>query len=186
MTCIVAVEDRVNGLVVMGGDSAGVAGYDLTVRADEKVFTLGPMVLGFTSSFRMGQLLRYQLKLPTHQSGMPDHEYLVTVFVDACRKTLKDGGFARKENDVEAGGTFLVGYRGHVYMVGDDYQVGRARDGFDAVGCGDRYAIGYLHGTSLTGAAAVRGALRVAERRSAGVCGPFVIRRGGHATGMAV
>ena len=37
MTCIAGLVDS-NGDIYIGGDSAGVAGYDLTIRADEKVF----------------------------------------------------------------------------------------------------------------------------------------------------
>ena len=36
MTCIVGLVHE--GVVYIGGDSAGVAGLSLTVRADEKVF----------------------------------------------------------------------------------------------------------------------------------------------------
>ena len=39
MTCIVGLVH--GGKVYMGGDSAGVGGYCLTVRADEKVFRNG-------------------------------------------------------------------------------------------------------------------------------------------------
>jgi hypothetical protein len=51
MTCIVGLVD--GGRVWLGGDSAGVSGWDLTVRADRKVFRNGPYVMGFTTSFRM-------------------------------------------------------------------------------------------------------------------------------------
>lgn len=40
MTCIVGVVE--GHTVWMGGDSAGVGGYALTVRADQKVFRNGP------------------------------------------------------------------------------------------------------------------------------------------------
>jgi len=76
MTCIVGLVD--DGAVYMGGDSAGVLGLSIEVRADEKVFYLNEksswrtrldprellkpvrhlVVMGFTSSFRMGQLPR--------------------------------------------------------------------------------------------------------------------------------
>jgi hypothetical protein len=36
MTCIVGLVDK--GDVYIGGDSAGVAGLSLSIRADEKVF----------------------------------------------------------------------------------------------------------------------------------------------------
>ena len=61
MTCIVGLVHE--GVVYIGGDSAGVGGMSLTVRADEKVFQNGEFLMGFTTSFRMGQLLRYSLKL---------------------------------------------------------------------------------------------------------------------------
>ena len=52
MTCIVGLID--GRRVWMGGDSAGVSGLDITVRADAKVFRNGDFLIGFTSSFRMG------------------------------------------------------------------------------------------------------------------------------------
>ncbi|MFN2388015.1 MAG: hypothetical protein ABR575_00190, partial [Actinomycetota bacterium] len=121
MTCIAALIDNATGRVYVGGDSAGVAGWDLAVRADAKVFRRGPFVLGFTSSFRMGQLLRYTLEAPQHPEGMADDEYMVTYFVDAVRRCLKRGGVAKRENDVEEGGTFIVGYRGGIYVIEGDY-----------------------------------------------------------------
>jgi len=62
MTCIVGLVE--NGKVYIGGDSAGVAGLDITTRKDEKVFQKENMIFGFTSSFRMGQILRYSFKNP--------------------------------------------------------------------------------------------------------------------------
>lgn len=62
MTCIVGLVDK--GSIYMGGDSAGVAGLSVTTRADEKVFLNGPFIMGFTTSFRMGQILRYKFVPP--------------------------------------------------------------------------------------------------------------------------
>ncbi|KKN17732.1 hypothetical protein LCGC14_0962700, partial [marine sediment metagenome] len=63
MTCIVGFIDD-GGKAWMGGDSAGVAGHHTHPRRDPKVFRVGPVLIGYTSSFRMGQLLRYHLKIP--------------------------------------------------------------------------------------------------------------------------
>ena len=57
MTCIVGLVD--NGKIYMGGDSAGVSNLDIRIRADQKVFKTGEFIMGFTSSFRMGDLLKY-------------------------------------------------------------------------------------------------------------------------------
>ncbi len=174
MTCIVGLVEGKK--VYIGGDSAGVGGYSLTVRADAKVFTNGAFLFGFTSSFRMGQLLRYAFTPPKHDSDLGDYQYLATVFVKAVRDCLKEGGFAKKENETERGGTFLLGYRGHLYKIEDDYQVGESTDGYDACGCGQDVALGAMFATE--GQAAdkrIKTALRAAERFSAGVRGPFVV-----------
>ena len=75
MTCIVGLVHE--GVVYIGGDSAGVAGLSLTVRADEKVFRNSDFLMGFTTSFRMGQLLRYSLKPPRRHPDDDIHQYMV-------------------------------------------------------------------------------------------------------------
>lgn len=175
MTCIAGLVD--GGDVWIGGDSAGVGGnYALFVRADEKVFRNGDFLFGFTSSFRMGQLLRYALAPPDHDPRVATDKYLCTTFMNAVRQCLKDGGYAEKRNDSETGGTFLIGYKGGLYTVEDDYQVAKVSDGFTSVGCGFQLAIGSLHSTKQQAASArVQTALEAAERFCAGVRGPFKI-----------
>lgn len=173
MTCIVAIEH--NGIVHIGGDSAGVSGLSLTVRADEKVFTKDPFVMGFTTSFRMGQLLRYKLTVAGKPEDMDEVEYMSTWFVDAVRNCLKAGGYARTYDGHESGGTFLVGYRGRLYIIDSDYQVGIPADGYAAVGCGEDLALGALHATrQLKPEKRIEVALEAAERFSGGVRRPFV------------
>lgn len=160
----------------MGGDSAGVAGWDLTVRADQKVFRNGAMLFGFTTSFRMGQLLRYSLTIPDHDPRVDVEKWMSTIFVNAVRECLKNNGWAQKKNEREEGGHFLVGYQGRLFTVGSDYQVGIPLDGYDAAGCGEAFARGALFATAtLEGRDRVELALRAAERCCAGVRGPFHI-----------
>ena len=172
MTCIVGFVE--GNTVWMGSDSAGVSGLTLTVRADRKVFRNGPMLFGFTSSFRMGQLLRYALKVPHREPDIDVELYMATTFVDAVRECLKSHGFATKENEHESGGTFLVGYQGRLFCIESDYQVALALDGYDSCGCGSDFARGAMFATSeLHGSDRIEIALRAAERGSAGVRGPF-------------
>jgi ATP-dependent protease HslVU (ClpYQ) peptidase subunit len=174
MTCIVGFVE--GDTVWMGGDSAGVGGYDLTVRADQKVFRNGQMLFGFISSFRMGQLLRYALTIPDHDPRVDIDKFMVTTFIDAVRDCLKTKGWASTKDGTEQGGTFLVGYAGRLFVIGSDYQVGRPRDEFSAVGCGESYALGALFATPhLHGHERIDLALQAAERHSAGVRGPFTI-----------
>lgn len=174
MTCIVGLVE--GDTVWMGGDSAATAGWSLTVRADQKVFRNGPMLFGFTTSFRMGQLLRYALVVPDHDPRTDVCKYMATTFINAVRDCLKSNGYAETEKGQERGGSFLVGYRGQLFSIEADYQVGVPVDGFDAVGCGHELAKGALFAAqSVNGRARVEVALNAAERYSAGVRGPFHI-----------
>ncbi|MFI6274307.1 hypothetical protein [Streptomyces sp. NPDC050988] len=186
MTAIVGLVHQ--GTVHLGGDSAGISGWSLTVRADAKVFTVGPYVLGFTSSFRMGQLLRYSFTPPKPLGqGVEETKdvprFMATHFVDAVRETLKAGGWLKKDSEREDGGTFLVGAAGRLFEVHDDFQVAESADGYAAVGCGYEIALGALHATARSRMAPqkrVRLALEAAERLSAGVRGPFTILEAPH------
>lgn len=174
MTCIAGLVD--GDSVLIAGDSAGTAGYDLTTRLDPKVFVRGGVAIGFTTSFRMGQLLQYRLDVPRVPTlGL--HQWMSTRFVDAVRDCLKTGGFATRTSEQESGGTFLVGVHGRLFSVETDYQVAEHAGGIAAVGCGAAYALGSLATSSGSGSHRLRRALRVSERFSAGVRGPFTIVR---------
>lgn len=175
MTCIVGLE--ADGHVLIGGDSAGISGYSITIRADQKVFTRDQYAFGFTSSYRMGQILRYDADLPE-----PDHNhrdldaFMVSWFVPAVRKALEEGGYTRTRDGREEGGTFLVGIRGRLYCIDSDFQIGRSTDGYMAVGCGDDLALGSLHSTPhVPPRTRVKQALKAAAYHSAGVSGPFKV-----------
>lgn len=176
MTCIVAVKGK--DRIVLGGDSAGVGGLDLTIRKDPKVFQVGPFAIGFTSSFRMGQVLM-DLKVPRQKSTQNDYQYMRTTFVNAVMKCFDKAGILKSDNAVKECGTFIVVYRGEIYQIQDDFQVGMRYDNFDACGCGESYALGaasILTNLSFYGddpRLVCQNALETAEKFSAGVCGPF-------------
>lgn len=147
MTCIVAIKD--NGKVYMGGDSAGVAGSKISYRRDEKVFINGPMLMGFTTSFRMGQILRYSLNVPYHSPEKSDMEYLCTDFAESIYKTFEDKGYGKIEMNQKKGGQFLVGYRGEIYVIHSDYQVALGNSVYEAIGSGAEVAMGSLFTTQF-------------------------------------
>ncbi|TAL42992.1 MAG: hypothetical protein EPN91_07260 [Salinibacterium sp.] len=175
MTAIAGIVHK--GTVYIGGDSAGVdSGLSLVVRADAKVFVNGPMVLGFTSSFRMGQLLRYAFTPPPCPKRADVHRYMVTDFIDAVRKTLKKGGYAKIENKVEEGGTFLVGFRGRLFEINGDFQVGEGVDPYGAVGIGRDLVLGALFASEgRAPEERIHTALAAAERFGAAVRAPFTV-----------
>lgn len=106
MTCIVGYVEKDN--VWIGGDSAGanVSTYEICTRADEKVFKKNGMIFGFTSSFRMGQIIRYCFTPPEQSSKKSDFGYLCSDFIDALIKCFKDKEFATVKDGVVTGGLF--------------------------------------------------------------------------------
>lgn len=174
MTCIVGLVDK--GRVIIGGDSAGVThGWGLNTRMDPKVGVVGEFVIGFTDSFRMGQVLLFRFAPPPIEGELMS--YMVGPFVDELRRTLRAAGYAERLNDRESGGTFLVGIRGRLFRISSDYQVGESRDPYDAVGCGADLALGSMYSSALatytTPGSRVEEALAAAEHFSGGVRRPF-------------
>lgn len=174
VTCIVGI--AFDGVVYMGGDSAATAGPSLSVRADRKVFLNGAFLIGFTSSFRMGQLLQYVFSPPVHHAEVDVFRYMVAEFIPSVRKCLSDGGYSKQDNGRDSGGAFLVGYHGRLFQVESDFQVGEAICGFDAVGCGCDLALGSLYstaGANVLPYSRIDTALAAAAAFSGAVCAPF-------------
>jgi ATP-dependent protease HslVU (ClpYQ) peptidase subunit len=181
MTCIAALIDGKK--VIMGGDSAGVAGLSLSVRKDRKVFKRKDhggtiWLFGFTSSFRMGELIQFNLRLPAVKADEKDlYKFMVTKFIPALRSCLKKGGWAKKDKEQEKSGFFLVGLKGRIFHIQSDYQVAESIDPYYAVGCGDDLALGSLYTSQNepNPKKRIQLALEAAQKFSAGVREPFVI-----------
>lgn len=172
LTCIVGLETETG--IIIGGDSAAANGWDIHASRLKKVFKQGEFLIGYTSSFRMGQLLQYKLSVEQQKNEQSDLEYLATTFIDAVRECLKEGGFRTVENEQESGGQFLVGYKGKLYAVDSDFQVNSSVDGFMAVGCGASFALGSMWSNqNLSPKKRVKKALKAAGHFSNGVCGPY-------------
>ena len=141
-------------------------------------------LFGYCGSFRMGQLLQYELKLP-EVTIRPDKapEFIATRFVAAVRECFRAGGFERTRDAEAFGGTFLVGVLGALYWVQEDYWAGAFVDPYAACGCGSDIALGAMHSQlgmlggveQMTPQQVIANALEAAQRHSAGVRGPWKI-----------
>lgn len=175
-TCIIAL--RHSGHLYMAGDSAGVNGwlqqYHVTT---EKVFKKGEYLFGFTSSWRMGQLLQHKLDIPDKREKTKPRVHMATEFIEAVRSCLKKGGYMKISDNVESGGTFLVGYRKMIFVVESNFQVLQIDEPYLAVGCGAQIALGSLYTSrrKKDPRKILRIALEAAERFSAGVRRPFML-----------
>lgn len=157
MTVIAALTDGITCWV--GGDAAGVGGQAVQIRTEPKVFTVRSQratsdsppateyAIGTNGSPRMRQLLQHGWvppALPTHANLMT---HMCTTFIDAIRARFQDGGWARKEDDRELGGNFIVGVDGHLFEIFTDYHVAERDAAFTATGAGEYYALGSLYTT---------------------------------------
>lgn len=177
MTCVVALVQ--DGIVYMGADSAVSIGYTTQTLASKKLLRQQHCLLGYSGDLRGMNLLAEAFVAPDRPQGMSIERYLVTLFVDALRTTLKDAGAAKKENEQErASGYFLIGYECRLFQVGCDYSVMELANDFDAIGSGSEVALGALHATrhlSLQPQMRLTVALEAAAKFCSGVGGPFVV-----------
>lgn len=176
MTCIVGFIDK--DKVYMGGDSAGSSSWNIRNRKDVKVFKNGEFLIGYTSSYRMGQLLRFSLTPPKIKKGQELFEYMCTDFINEVISTLKNNKYAKIENNEIGGGTFLVGIRSRLFYIRDDFQVGELVKDYNSCGYGEYYAMGCLYAledVKMKTEDKIIKALQAAEEYSNGVRGPFII-----------
>jgi len=183
MTCVVGIAD--NGKVWMGADSAAVSGWDTRVSTVPKVFHRGKFLIGYTTSFRMGQLLQYKLDIIDLETQISQYEtlieFMVDHFVPEIQTLFSENGFSKIDNNVEQGGTFLVGLRGELFTIHSDYQVQNCIPPYDAIGCGANYALGALYITYKTNSSGnvirperiIKESLQAAATFSNGVEKPF-------------
>ena len=107
MTCIVVVSD--SRTVLLGGDSAAASDRGVFIRATRKVFRAGAYAIGFTRSWRMGQILRHETELPEPPDTRDGEE-------------LENPGLYRGGSGDQWG---VPGWRARIFEVHDDYHVVR-------------------------------------------------------------
>ncbi len=142
MTCIAAVVE--GGQVHMGADSCASNGHVYTLQRAKKIFFVGEFLIGFTTSFRMGQLLEYELQVPPPPKDL--YPYMVCEFVEKVRELFKRKNFFTRDpqDPTMSGGNFLVGVRGRLFEINCDHSVIEHVRSYVAIGVGaqkqsDRY-----------------------------------------------
>ena len=177
MTCIVGL--KANHTVWIGGDSATATSYRSHVSLCRKVFERGDFLIGGTTSWRMLQLLQYELTIPVLPRKMTQeelHGWMVKEFVKAVRDCLTAGGFATKDKEQETGGSFLIGVSGRLFGIESDYQVAEYDEGYISCGSGMELALGALHITpNLKPRERLRLALEASAHHNPFVRPPFTI-----------
>jgi ATP-dependent protease HslVU (ClpYQ) peptidase subunit len=177
VTVIAAVVE--GGRAWMGGDSAfhDPVTHELSARANQKVFRSGAFLIGVCQSARVLDVLRYEFAPPKHPRGLDAARYMRTLFVTAVRDALKLAGVAKKDdNREEVDAQILVAYRGRLFVIEEDFQVGEPIDDFAAIGSGGDVARGALTVLDrVPPKPRIRAALEAAERYNITVRRPFYV-----------
>ena len=182
MTCIVGIANE--GKVYMGGDSAITRG-DVYAGTFGKVFSglESKLIIGVCGSLRISQVTKLAFSSDNCDSSkiVPGDEemFMTRCFVDALRDSLGKAGCLGQKDGEEYSArdtAWLVGVNGRLFYVDGYFGVGERADGFDAVGSGARYAMGWLYGHTVLGykpVFKVEGALKAAAYFDEHVRPPF-------------
>lgn len=139
MTCVVAIKK--DNSILLGADSAASGNNRIVQRKDKKVFKRRGIGFGFAGSFRIGQLIKYQLKIPKRPANMYNEEYVFNCLLGEIIKLLKANRLVKK-NMMEC--NLLIAYSGQVYKVDSDFQIELVEDDYAAIGDGEDVALGAL------------------------------------------
>lgn len=173
MTCIVGIVDD-DGKVILGGDSAGSSGDDISVRTDSKIFRKGGMMFGCSGSFRIAQLIKFGFDIPDYNERST-MAHMVKLASSLRSYLKKEGAFSGEEMDA----SILIAYMGKLFELHSDFQIATNEVPYSAVGSGAAYALGSLFSSYEHGEFSAREALEVALKASeyncASVKSPFVI-----------
>jgi hypothetical protein len=145
MTIVVAVKDEKEGVIYLAADTAGSNGWNTTNLANKKIFEANNIYYGFTTSYRMGQILQYHSEEITRGDEESVVSYLASKLIPMWRRVLKDNGYTTVNNNEESAGTFIVVVGGSIFTVHNDFSFNIDKDDYVAVGCGAVFAKGSLY-----------------------------------------
>ena len=150
MTCIAGYIEQ-NGDIYMGGDSIGIIGSDYLISKDPKVFIRRNMIFGFTSSFRMGDILKYDFDIPDHDPKISTNEYLTSIFLVDLLERYEERKFLQITDNVAMSGIFLLGYDKRLFRVESDFCIIEDVKNYAAAGCGQDFTKAILYSLEDSG-----------------------------------
>lgn len=136
MTCIVALKTLENSLV-LAGDFMASNGFSFRRVVTPKVFLKSEIcAVGYTSSFRMGQILEHLWTLPVRIEGLTDDEYIFVYVVQSLREAFKQHGYGIKSGLEEIGGNFILVYKDRIFEIQSNFSILEYDTDMIAVGSG--------------------------------------------------
>lgn len=143
MTCIIAIEQ--NNQVLIGADRMGSSSYAGEPVAFAKCFKNGPLIIGYSGSFRAGQILQYGLEVPPLTNNLD--KWVAIDLPIAIRKAFKDNEWLETTDGKAVGAPILIAVQGRCYQMQTDFSFLRSLSGEYAIGSGQDFAMGSLRST---------------------------------------
>ncbi len=143
------------------------------------------VVFGFSTSFRIGQVLQYKFAVGSNFPELPGYpellsEFMATEFVDYWKRCARDNGVVTMINGMESCGDFMVGIAGRLFTVYKDFQVAESVSGYEVIGMegGRNVALGAMHALErlnpfMGPKIRMRAVLEAASYHCTNVCPPF-------------
>ena len=136
MTCIISYKQ--DGKVILAGDKAGSNGFSGHLSKEPKVFTNGDFMIGYTTSFRMGQILNHLWTAPKRKVDQNTVKYLYVDVIPSIMECFDDHNFGdSKENKY---GNFVMVYENEIYEVQGDMSMLQHDTDIVCVGSGEYHA----------------------------------------------
>ena len=132
-----------NGIVYMAADSLGSSEYMKHEVTGSKLIKRDDFLFGYTTSFRFGDILRFNFNPPYHRPSVPTTEYMVTSFIPALRQCLENHKYVDATPKGESG-NFLVGYQGHLFEIQSDFSILESATDYASVGSGFLLCLGSM------------------------------------------
>ena len=177
MTCIIGLVR--DGKVYMGGDGQYLDGWHRIRSTNPKIFRLGDMLIGSDQSQRISDIIQYNFD-PGPDKCEDPADFFVQDFIPTLQNDLEEFGAKQRSQEgtdkMEA--AIMIGYKGRLFVIGEDFALSQIASDYEAIGAGARYARGYLYAmreTSNSPEKLIGGALECAAHFSAAVSEPFTI-----------
>lgn len=161
MTCIIGYKTEKG--TFLGADSLGSNGHTKAEYTTPKLFKVYDMVIGYTTTYRFGQILQYHMK-EILVKEMDSYNYLIKIIVPEIRRCLGEHGAKHTKDNLESGGNCIIGYKNEIYELQNDFSVLSSVNGLITVGSGEdisRGAMIALKETTLNPEECIRKALEI-------------------------
>ena len=174
MTAVVGYTD--GNRTWIGADSLATAStMSKAVSVSPKVFRSGSVIVGFSDSFRVGQILIHQFQMPQLLKATDAGTWVCRQFIPCLWDTLL-GYDLIHDNLMDS--ELLIGLRGRLFEVSPDFGVHEYDCAYTAVGSGGDLCKGVMYateGSQLKPPQRLKMALRAAQKFNCSVGEPFSV-----------